>query len=148
RFCDTATPGSKTCKGIVPEFFYSPANDASAGSVVVNPPQCTWNNPRFKEPSDHFGVVGLPASAVTTGSVSEDKVRQVLEKTTQPCVPAKLGEEFIVLGTGLTEKASDEALWRQISVSYDVQDSTHPPFSSVYRNTTVSTKSHDLATCS
>lgn len=151
RFCDAASPGSPACKRLVPEFFYSPADparyDPLTRPVEVSPPQCSWNNPRFTDPSDHFGVVGLPESAVATKPVGEDMVRQVLENTTRPCVPATLGEPFLVLGTGLTEQASGEALWRQISVDYGGPGRSHPAFSAAYPKLAVSTKSHDPAAC-
>lgn len=147
RFCDQPTPGSPACKQIVPEFFYQPTNDTAAPPVVVNAPECSWSNAHFEDPSDHFGVVGLPESAAASGSVTEQRVREVLENASRPCVRATLGEKFLVLEGGLTETASDEALWRQISVSYDGLDYSHPAFSSVYKNITVSTKEHDYASC-
>src|SRR5205085_2498324 len=139
------TPGDPACKQIVPEFFYNPTKDAGGTPLVVSGPTCNWNNPGFADVSDHFGVVGLPESA---GEVSEESIREVFSNTAKPCLTATLGERFNVLEGGLTENETDEALWQQISVSYDGRDSSHPPFASVYGSISVPTKPHELDACS
>lgn len=143
RYCDGEDAETAGCRAIVPESFYTPTGDFEDG-VTVAPPACSWNNTRFEEPSDHFGVVGLPESS---GSVTESRVREVIENATRPCVPARLGEVFRVLRDGLTEPETDDALWRQISVSYDGRDPTHPQYASVY-GMSAGTKHHDEGACS
>jgi hypothetical protein len=144
RFCDTNVPGSPACTQILPEFFYEPETLPAANPVVTQGPTCSWSNPRFPEVSDHFGVVGLPESS---GVLGEGTVRGILEKTSRPCVPARIGERFNVLAAGLTEAQTDQALWRQISVSYSGMDRSHPPYSSVYPATIVTTRPHSSSAC-
>lgn len=144
RFCDTSIPGDPACRRILPEFFYEPSKDPAAAGVIVEAPTCSWNNARLPEVSDHYGVVGLPESY---GTVTEAKVRAIIDKTARPCVPARIGERFNILEAGLTESQTDQALWRQISVSYDTSDPSHPQFSLAYQGTQVATKPHGASAC-
>src|SRR4051794_24241814 len=65
---------------------------------------------------------------------------QAAADANHPRVAAEIGEPFQLLAPGLTERATDTSLWKAISVSLDTQDRTHPPFSSVYADTTVAAR--------
>lgn len=95
-----------------PDFFYDPGS-----SEIIDPGyhSSVFHSPNYVQTDDNFAVVGLPASH---GVLNENEVRRIINNggpRGKPCVNARLGESFNVLPAGLTEPATDFAVWAQIS---------------------------------
>ncbi|HQH25858.1 MAG TPA: pilus assembly protein TadG-related protein [Oligoflexia bacterium] len=69
--------------------------------------------PRLSQISKHYGVIGLPESAVPSG-VAPSGIEQWIRTNilvTGNLVPAQIGEDFRVLPQGFTDSLTEKALW-------------------------------------
>ena len=138
-----------------PEFSWSPTMDPG---IVSKKYVCgsSWDNPEYMRlanvesgvyyqfqgpntksqeyqgrPSDHFGVVGVPANSINPDNpLSESMIREIISRPA-PTVPARLGDKFEILRSGLTEVESGDAVWAQITDSIGELDSPpdiHPAY--------------------
>lgn len=82
------------------------------------------NGPHY---DDLFGVVGLPGPA---GSDIETEIQEGLTQSSAPTWSASLGDEFHILGSGLTSNLTDSLLWNAVingsGGSPGEPDNTHP----------------------
>jgi len=82
---------------------------------------CFWGSPRYPEPEDNFGIVGIacpsPAERGGSFSVLEASIRNIIwdGANADGLIDSKLGDYFCPLSSGFTEAASQTALAKRIT---------------------------------
>lgn len=118
-FCPDQNLGCK----VSPNFYFQPlANDGSFWSSRLQPApeafgevsgtanHCSLAAPAMETLDDHFGVIGVPESSGFTAS--EGDIQTIINNGGG--VNTFIGDLFNVLPGGLTQPATDLALWRRL----------------------------------
>ena len=141
--CDVATNVPPCCSW-VPSFTWDPYEYGDVGLNNTDPrltcgfddastpykcryvtdQHCGWNENRYLQLGDHFGVVGLPGAVGDLPPTESDVVGALSSRG----VSTKLGQNFLILENGLTSISAEDALWNTIDQPSGSMGADRPPY--------------------
>ena len=77
----------------------------------VSDTRCNWDTPHYPQPSDNYGVIGIPG----VSAAAEGTIASLLAPGSLPFSGIQLNDSFQILYGGLTLSATEDAVWSMMS---------------------------------